>query len=78
MNGDPFQNLPGCAHPFAQHRSMGGRLVVGMVDGVRHDLRGQDPADEEEADGKANRKESLQGSGHRSSSTYPKDYGSLC
>lgn len=43
---------------------MGGSLVMRVVRGVRHHLRIHQPADEQEADGQANRNGSLKGSVH--------------
>jgi len=61
---DPFEDLAGRAHPRTESRRVGGSLVMRVVRGVRHRLGIHQPAEEQEADGQANRNGSLKGSVH--------------
>ncbi len=70
MHGDPFEHLAGRTHPFTENRGVGRGLVVGVVDGVDDGLGGQDPADQEQADGQADGDKTLKGSSHDGFSTY--------
>ena len=66
---DPFEHLPRRAHPRAQRARMGGGVMMGMVRSVGDRLRIDQPAEEQETDGQADRDGSLQGSVHGVSST---------
>ena len=50
---NPFEHLPGRAHPGAQCRRVGRSLVMRMVRGVGHRLGIHQPAEEEETDSQA-------------------------
>ena len=61
---NPFEHLAGCAHPGAQRARVGRSLVMGVVRGVGDCLRIDQPAEEQETDGQADRGGSLKGSVH--------------
>ena len=61
---NPFEHLARRAHPRAQRSRVGRSLVMGMVRGVGDCLRIDQPAEEQETDGQADRGGSLKGSVH--------------
>lgn len=69
-NIDAFENLPGRAHPRAEHSRVGRGLMVGMMRGVLDRLGIDHTAEEQEADGQARCDESLEWSVHSHWSGY--------
>jgi len=61
---NPFEHLAGRAHPGAERARMGCGLMMRVVCGVRDCLRIDQPAEEQETDGQADRGGSLKGSVH--------------
>jgi hypothetical protein len=61
---DPFEHLAGRARPRAEGSRVGGSLVMRVVRGVRHRLGIHQPAEEQEADGQADRNNSSHGPVH--------------
>jgi len=61
---DPFEHLPRRAHPRTESRRVGRSLVMRVVRGVRHRLGIHQPAEEQEADGQADRNNSSHGPVH--------------